>query len=91
MAKKMYAIVLDAPEPKVEDRLKQHYDNVFKHTDTLLLVVGNVNDVSENVAVAAGVKGDHRLASGVVFRLNGNYSGYTKRTLWEWLGDVAEQ
>ena len=34
MASKMYAIVLDAPEPEVEARLKQHYGNVFKHTDT---------------------------------------------------------
>ena len=91
MARKMYAVVLDAPEPKVEARLKQHYDNVFKHAGTLLLVIGNVNDVSENVAVAAGVKGDQRLASGVVFGLKGSYSGYTKRTLWEWLAGAEEQ
>lgn len=91
MAKKMYAIVLDAPEPEVEGRLKQHYDNVFKHTDTFFLVVGNVYDVSENVAVAAGIKGEQRRASGVVFRLNGSYSGFTKRTLWEWLNDAAEE
>lgn len=91
MAKKMYAIVLDGPEPDVEARLKQRYDNVFKHTDTLFLVVGNVSDVSENVAVAAGIKGEQQCASGVVFRLNGSYSGFTKRTLWEWLDDVAEE
>ena len=90
MAPKMYAIVLDAPEPEVEARLKQHYGNVHKHTDTFLLVVGDVNDVSEKVAVAAGIKGEQRQASGVVFRLNGSYSGFTKRTLWEWLNDVAE-
>ncbi len=90
MASKMYAIVLDAPEPEVEARLKQHYGNVFKHTDTFLLVVGNVNDVSEDIAVAAGIKGERRRTSGVVFRLNGGYSGFTKRTLWEWLNDVAE-
>lgn len=90
MAPKMYAIVLDAPEPEVEARLRQHYGNVFKHTDTFLIVVGNVDDVSESVAVAAGIKGQHRRTSGVVFRLNGSYSGFTKRTLWEWLNDVAE-
>lgn len=64
---------------------------MFKHTDTFFLVVGNVYDVSENVAVAAGIKGEQRRTSGVVFRLNGSYSGFTKRTLWEWLNDAAEE
>ena len=88
MAGKMYAVALDHPEPAVESRLKQSYESVFKHTDSLYLVVGGVNDVSENVAVAAGIKGEGREFSGVVFRLNGSYSGFTRRTLWEWLKDV---
>ena len=90
MAKKMYAVALDQPEPMVEERLKEHYASVFKHTDSLYLVVGDVNDVAENIAIAAGIKGERRRFSGVVFRLNGSYSGYTKRTLWEWLKDVTE-
>ena len=91
MAKKMYAVALDSPEPTVEDRLKERYASVFKHTDTFFLVVGDANDVAENVAIAAGIKGDGRRFNGVVFRLNGSYSGYTKRTLWEWLKDVSEE
>ena len=91
MAKKMYAVALDHPEPTVEDKLKEQYASVFKHTDSFYLVVGGTNDVAENIAVAAGIKGEQRCFSGVVFRLNGSYSGYTKRTLWEWLKDVVEE
>ena len=90
MAQKIYAVALDSPEPAVEDRLKKRFTKVFKHTDTLLLVVGGANDLSEDVAVVAGIKGERREFSGVVFRLNGSYSGFTKRTLWEWLRDAAD-
>ena len=90
MAQKIYAVALDSPEPAVEGRLKKQYTKVFKHTDTLILVVGGANDVSEDVAVVAGIKGEQRQVGGVVFRLNGSYSGYTKRTLWEWLKDATD-
>lgn len=90
MAQKIYAVALDSPEPAVEGRLKERFARVFKHTDTLLLVVGGANDLSEDVAVVAGIKGERREVSGVVFRLNGSYSGFTKRTLWEWLQDAAD-
>ena len=90
MAQKIYAVALDSPEPAVEGRLKERFTRVFKHTDTLLLVVGGANDLSEDVAVVAGIKGERREVSGVVFRLNGSYSGFTKRTLWEWLQDAAD-
>ncbi len=89
MAQSLYAVVLDSPEPAVEGRLKEHYARVFRQTDTLILVVGGVDD-SEDVAVAAGVRGEQREVSGVVFRLSGSYSGYTKRGLWEWLRDATD-
>lgn len=86
---KTYAVALDQPEPTVEERLKEHYASVFKHTNSFYLVVGNANDMAEDVAMAAGIKGERRSFSGVVFRLNGSYSGYTRGALWEWLKDVS--
>jgi len=86
---KMYAVALDQPAPTVEKRLKEHYASVFKHTNSFYLVVGGVNDVAEDVAMAAGIKGEQRHFSGVVFRLDGSYSGYTRGALWEWLKDVS--
>ncbi len=44
---------------------------------------GFTSDVAESV----GIKSDPRIAKGVVFKLNHAYSGFTARTLWEWLGD----
>ena len=38
MARKIYAVALDSPEPAVEGRLKERFTKVFKHTGTLLLV-----------------------------------------------------
>lgn len=90
MAQKIYAVALDKPEPAVEERLKDRYTRVFKHTDTLLFVVGGANDISEDLAVAAGIKGEQREVDGVVFRLRGSYSGYTKSTLWEWMKDATD-
>ena len=87
---KMYAVALDGADPAAGTRLREQYEKVFAYTDAFYLVVGGVNDVTEDIAVAAGIKSDPRLANGVVFRLNGSYSGFTKRTLWEWLEDVPE-
>ena len=43
---------------------------------------------TQDVATTAGIKGTNRDANGVVFKLNAAYSGYTRKTLWEWLSDV---
>lgn len=42
------------------------------------------SEVSQNV----GISPEGAVASGVVFRLNGIYSGYTDRSLWDWLGEA---
>ena len=86
---KMYAVALDRPEPAVEGRLKEHYASVFKHTNSFYLVGGNADDMAADVAIAAGITGEQRHFSGVVFRLNGGYSGHTRGALWEWLKDVS--
>ena len=45
--------------------------------------------LTQTVATKIGIRpeGDEgeSIASGVVFKLNAAYSGYTKPTLWEWL------
>ena len=90
MARKMFAVALDSGDRNVEAQLKSSYDKVLAYTNSLFLVAGDDNTLTEDVAVAAGIKGDARQRNGVVFRLNGTYAGYTKRTLWEWLQDVQD-
>ena len=88
MAKKVLAVVLDKPNRKVEDRLNKEYANVHRYTATVHLVAAEQNTTTRDVAVVAGIKGTNRDATGVVFKLNAAYSGYTHKTLWEWLSDV---
>lgn len=88
MAKKVFAVVLDEPNETVGERLDKEYANVFKYTDLFYLVPVDSAVVTRDVALKAGIKGTNRDATGVVFKLNSAYSGYTKKALWEWLSDV---
>jgi len=88
MSKKVLAVVLDKPQAKVQERLGKEYANVFEYSDTFLLVSGNMSVSTNEVAQQAGIKGRGRDATGVVFKLNSAYSGYTSKELWDWLTDV---
>lgn len=87
----IFAIVLSADNPLVVQRIKEEYPNVYSLTNTFFLVQSN--SIAEDVATAAGIKGDRKIenARGVVFRLNGSYSGFTKSSLWDWLQQALEQ
>lgn len=87
-----HAVVLIEPNADVEQRIINTYPKPghFKLTDTFYLVRNS--HLSEDIAVAAGLKGDERIeqATGVVFRLNRAYAGYASPLLWEWLVDAEE-
>ena len=85
----VFAVVLDAPNSKAVERIQQKYPDHYQLNDTLFLV--NSDAITEKIAHAVGISDaeDKRIQSGVVFRLNHSYFGYTSRSLWEWL-DNAE-
>ncbi len=91
--KKIFSIVLLEPNQKVVDRIEEFYPDYFKYSDTVFLISTEETVMSNNVANKVGIKGENRIedSSGVVFKLNTGYSGYTTRTLWEWLSDVNEE
>jgi hypothetical protein len=81
-----FAVMLQASgDPRTLDRLNEKYesDNVYRVNATTFLV--RTKGLAEDVAVAAGIKGEDRFASGVVFKLNRSYAGFAARSLWEWL------
>ena len=82
----VFAIVLREPNQQVLDRIDAEYPNHFHLSPTFSVV--SSNDLTESVAMKAGIKGENqaRDASRAVFMLQGSYSGYTTRSLWEWLG-----
>lgn len=88
MAKKIFAVVLDKPNADVEARIRKEYANIYRYTDLFYLVPVDASVQTRDVAVVAGIKGTNRDATGVVFKLNAAYSGYTSKTLWEWMSDV---
>ena len=76
-----------APTAEVRSRLEDEYgvDNVYRFNTTTFLV--RTKRIAEHVARTAGIKGEERLAPGVVFKLNRAYAGFTARSLWEWLSE----
>ena len=85
----LFAVILNDPNEPVESRLHEAFgeQNVFPMNDRTFLVASD--EITENVTVKAGIKGDDRIENsrGAVFRLNGAYAGYTVKSLWEWLSD----
>ena len=82
----VFAIVLKEPNQQVLDRVDKEYPGSFRLSPTFAMV--SSDELSERVATKVGIKGENQApeASGAVFMLRGAYSGYTTRSLWEWLG-----
>ena len=90
---RIFAIVLNEPNYEIDARILSAYPTRFKYTDTFYLVALDQVAITKEVAEEVGLKGDNRVkeSSGVVFKLNSAYSGYTDKSLWEWLGSVSEE
>ena len=83
----IFVVALRQENAEVEKRIVDHYRS-YKMSPTCILVASE--DLSEEVATRIGIKGQARIetALGAVFRLNGAYSGFTKKSLWEWINKV---
>ena len=86
-----FVIVMDsegaAASSQVKTRLQEKFKHFHEFSPTSFLVADDV--LTLDVAEAAGIKGENRQpgATGAIFKIAG-YSGYTDRSLWEWLGKV---
>ena len=94
MAKKVLAVVLDKEgrrtAPEVAARLTSEYgeSNVHAFAGGVTFVAVPGGATTQTAAQVAGIKGKDRITSGVVFKLNSAYSGYTSKALWEWLSEA---
>ncbi len=86
----IHVILLAASNKEVASRIMEQYPGSHEFSDTCYFV--QTRDITRDVAQAVGVKGENRAedASGAVFKLNGAYSGFTSRALWEWLSQAEE-
>ncbi len=76
----VFVIVLGKTNSEVINRIKDAYPDYYELSDTTFLV--SSDQISQNISKNIGI-GENKL--GVVFKLNKAYSGYFKRSLWEWL------
>ncbi len=94
MDKKVFAVALDKEgrraAAEVVSRLKREYggDNVYELAGGMTLVAVPLSATTNGTAETAGIKGKDRTVSGVVFKLNSAYSGYTDGKLWTWLSEA---
>lgn len=90
----VYVVLLLSANQSVAEKIQSVYPQNFKYNDTTFFVADN-RPVTENIAFDIGIKGENRIddASGVVLKLGASpsYSGYTNRSLWDWLGAAGEQ
>ena len=90
---KVFAVVLLNPNDGVKERLVERYPGSYEFNDTFFLSRAASPTLSQEIAVAVGLKGDDRIedASGfVIQQRSAAYSGYTRRDLSEWLTSVEE-
>ena len=84
----IHMILLTEPNADVAARIEEKYPGHHQVADNCYLVQSK--EITQDIALNVGIKGEDRVedVTGVVFKLNGAYSGYAARALWEWLGEA---
>lgn len=91
----VFVIALIEPNQQVARLIESKYPGAYEYSPTLYLV--STDALAETVAIAVGIKGgkgEERIqdVSGFVVKLEEySYSGYTSRTLWDWLKSVERR
>ncbi len=83
----LFAVVLTEGQEAGAQRLREAYSSaqVYELEDNVFIIAGD--SLSGAVAKAAALTKEQAEEGirGVVFKLNGSYTGYTRQSLWEWL------
>ena len=89
--KKLFTVVLTEKQEKGRSLIRKNfgYDCFEVHENTFVVAH---KGLSLDVAIASGIVEDKEgvvlgEVSGVVFELNGSYSGYAHQPMWEWLDE----
>ena len=87
MSKNLFAVVLTEGQESAAERLRSAYTNaqVYQLGQNVFIVADD--SLTGEVAKAAALTREQsgKGIRGVVFKLNGSYTGYTRQSLWEWL------
>lgn len=87
MPRNLFAVVLTEGKEEAAARLRKTYSEaqVYELGENVFIVTDD--NLTHSVAKTAALTKDQSEAGirGVVFKLNGSYTGYTRQSLWEWL------
>ena len=82
---RLFAVMFEEANPEAIKLLEDAYSMNYKLKDGLYLI--KTTDLAQKVSKTVGIKGENRIVSGAVFRLNHIYAGYYNSDLWDWLGE----
>lgn len=88
----IFVVVLNQEVPDLfEDRINELYPLSYKYANNVFFLEDD--NIPEVIANRLGIKVEdenQRTATGAVFGLDGSYSGYTTKALWDWLQRVEK-
>ena len=91
----IFILIVGSKKDEVKARLAEAYPGSLERleypdADNVFLV--NSDDLASIVAEKAGINGEKRIegVSATVFNLTGNYAGFAKPAIWEWLSKTTE-
>ena len=78
----------DNASPELRERIEQFYPepNSFEFSGNIFFVQDK--NIPQTIAERLGIRVEEdnlRTNNGAVFKLDGSYSGFTSRALWDWL------
>ena len=95
MSKRLFAVVLTEEQEKGTAAIEAAFtDRDVYLVDGNTFVVaheGLTRDVAKDVGIFRDSEGTPGETVGVVFKLNGSYTGFSRASLWEWLDEAAKE
>ena len=88
----IFVVVLDQDAPELlQKKIEELYPFNYKYADNVFFLEDD--NIPETIANRLGIKVEaenQRTATGAVFGLDGSYSGYTAKALWDWLRRIEK-
>ena len=88
----IFVVVLNQDDlGRFENKIRELYPFSFQYADNIFFLEDD--NIPETIANRLGIKVEdenQRTATGAVFGLDGSYSGFTTKALWDWLGRVKK-
>ena len=90
---RVFALMLDAEDEQIEERIEQHFpaDDYLKLSPMSYLLYTDKTAADVTGSLGIGSTGSNEETGGVVFSLNGSYSGFFRNQLWKWVDRKRDQ